>query len=490
MPVFSLPGKYGIGCFLEEAYRFVDFLKAAGQKYWQILPLGPTGYGDSPYQSFSVFAGNPYFIDPDALRKKGLLREEELQELDTEGKDSRIDYGWIYEHRLAVLKKAFARWKKTEDPDFPEFLQRTSCWLEDYALFMAEKDAHNGSAFCEWEDDIRFRKPEALEREKIIRKEEILFYEFLQYEFMREWEALKSYANAHGIQIIGDIPIYVAPDSADFWANPSLFQTDEKNLPSAVAGVPPDGFSADGQLWGNPLYDWEEHRRTGYSWWVMRMRRCVEFYDVVRIDHFRGFDEYYSVKAGEETAAGGVWKKGPGLELFQTLRKEIGSVSIIAEDLGYITDSVRKLVKDTGYPNMRVFEFGFDSRDSSGRWAYLPFNYINNCVVYTGTHDNETLAGWMDNIMPTEMQELMDYVGYFGESKEELVDQIIRVVEGSVADLCMIPLQDWLHLDNTARINHPSTTGKNWTWRVSGDKITGELAEKIRGMTNIYGRKP
>ncbi|MGN0364277.1 MAG: 4-alpha-glucanotransferase [Bilifractor sp.] len=488
MPVFSLPGRYGIGCFSEEAYRFADFLKKAGQKYWQILPLGPTGYGDSPYQSFSTFAGNPYFISLDELCRQGLIKKDDLPELPEGAREDRIDYGWLYNTRHKILYKAFQTWREQKHPDFDTFLDQNSYWIDDYALFMAEKDYHGGKSFSEWDDDIRFRKPEAIETARGSLSDQILYYEFVQYEFDREWSRLKKYVNDNGIQIIGDIPIYVSPDSADFWAHPELFQTDAQNRPSSVAGCPPDGFSADGQLWGNPLYDWEYHRKTGYSWWMRRIRKCAQLYDVIRIDHFRGFDEYYSIPAGSTTAIHGHWCKGPNTDLFDAIRKNVGDIQIIAEDLGYITDTVRKMVRDTGYPNMKVIEFAFDSRDSSDRTAYFPYNYYRNCVAYTGTHDNETLLGWLGDIRPEEKKELMEYLGTDTKDDQELVAKTIRLLESSVADLCVVPVQDWLGLGNEARINHPSTTGANWVWRLRDGQIDDQLADRMCRISRTYGR--
>ena len=360
LPVFSLPSKHGIGCFSKEAYQWVDFLQKAGQKYWQILPLGPTSYGDSPYQSFSTFAGNPYFIDLEMLVKQKLLTRKEVNECDLGDDPQDIDYGKQYENRMPLLKKAYRRSLKEEDPAFAAFRKENGWWLEDYSLFMAVKDIFEGASWDQWAEDIRYRWDNAMYYYRENYAEEIGFYAWLQYLFFREWKALKSYANEKGVEIIGDIPIYVAYDSADVWAHPELFQLNGERKPSAVAGCPPDGFSADGQLWGNPLYQWEYHKNTGYDWWVKRIERCFTLYDVVRIDHFRGFDEYYSIPAGDKTAVNGHWEKGPGIGLFNVIRERLGERNIIAEDLGYMTDSVRKLVKDSGYPNMKVLEFAFD----------------------------------------------------------------------------------------------------------------------------------
>ena len=389
MPVFSLPSKYGIGCFSKEAYKFVDKLKKAGQSYWQILPLGPTGYGDSPYQSFSTFAGNPYYIDLKTLIKEGLLTKKECKAYDFGENDKEIDYEKIYRSRFKVLKKAYDRFEKNEE--FTSFINENDYWLEDYALYMAIKDRNNGVSWKEWEAPLRDRDEAALAQAREELAEEIDFYRFQQYEFDRQWKKLHAYANAQGVKIIGDIPIYVAFDSADTWASPKLFQFDENNNPTGVAGCPPDAFSATGQLWGNPLYNWEYHKETGYAWWIQRIAYCLKLYDVVRIDHFRGFDEYYAIPYGDETAVNGKWMPGPGMDLFRAIEAKLGRPEIIAEDLGFLTSSVLKLLEDSGFPGMKVLQFAFDARESSN---YLPHTYPTNCVVYTGTHDNDTTRGW------------------------------------------------------------------------------------------------
>jgi 4-alpha-glucanotransferase len=353
---------------------------------------------------------------------------------------------------------------------------------------MAVKNSFNDVSLAEWDDDIRLRRKAAMAEYKKKYEDEIGFYKFIQYEFDKQWMALKAYANKKGIEIIGDIPIYVSPDSADFWASPELFQTDADNLPSRVAGCPPDGFSETGQLWGNPLYDWAYHDQTDYAWWIKRIYKSHELYDIIRIDHFRGFDEYYSIPAGEETAKNGKWVRGPGMKLFRKIREKLGNIQIIAEDLGYITDSVRAMVEESGFPNMKIIEFAFDSRDSSGREAYFPYNYRSNCVVYTGTHDNETLAGWLGNILPGERKELRTYLHTESDEDRILVDDCINLAEASVADLCIIPMQDWLGLDNSARINQPGTLGSNWTWRVAAEELNGALAERMQRMAAAYGR--
>lgn len=485
LPIFSLPGGYGIGCFDKEAYKFIDQLKSARQRYWQILPLGPTSYGDSPYQSFSTFAGNPYFISLDEFVDRNWLTAEELPPKEEQ---SAIDYAGLYRTRFALLKKAFQRSKIDENPEFQQFVNENSNWLYDYALFMALKDFFGGVSWQNWDEDIRLRKPEAMAYYTEKLQENISFYEFLQFIFLQQWKQLKSYANSQGINIIGDIPIYVAYDSADTWANPHLFQLNENLLPSSVAGCPPDGFSADGQLWGNPLYNWQVHEQENFAWWISRIAWCYELYDVVRIDHFRGFDEYYSIPYGNTTARGGHWEKGPGMKLFHQVKSSLGNKKIIAEDLGYLTDSVRQLVKDTGYPGMKVLEFAFDSRDSSGANNYLPHNYDSNCIVYTGTHDNETMLGWFKSILPEEKAALRRYLCTDTPDDLKLLDKSICLAMQSVADTCIIPMQDWLQLDNTARINKPSTLGGNWSWKMTNGQMNDVLIEKIATVTATYGR--
>lgn len=490
LPVSSLSSKYGIGCFSKEAYGFVDFLKKNGQSYWQILPLGQTSYGDSPYQSFSTFAGNPYFISLEKLVKQGLLKKKDCDACDFGQDPADVDYGKMYRARYKLLKQAFRQFDAKQDADFLSFKEQESVWLSNYALFMALKDHFGGKSWVEWPDDIRLRKPQTVRQYQEKLKDSIQFYEYLQFEFFRQWEELKTYANGQGIKIIGDIPIYVALDSSDAWAEPELFQFDEDRKPKAVAGCPPDGFSATGQLWGNPLYDWSYHKKTKYEWWIRRVSACYKMYDVIRIDHFRGFDEYYSIPAGDKTAEFGKWEKGPGIGLFTALQEALGDLNIIVEDLGYITDSVREMVRASGFPNMKVLEFAFDVRDSSGPSDYLPYNYDKNCVVYTGTHDNETLYGWLSTIPQADYGMIEKYLGRKIADKKEMVAEIIRLAQSSTANLCIIPLQDYLCLDNKARINEPSTLGKNWKWRLLPDQLTTQAGLMMKNMAKTYGRLP
>lgn len=487
LPIFSLPSKYGIGCFSKEAYQFIDRLKAAGQSYWQILPLGPTGYGDSPYQSFSTFAGNPYFIDLETLTGEGLLTAQEC-EYGCEGiREDKIDYEKIYKTRFQILEKAFSRFG--ENDEYRAFVSENQFWLEDYSLYMAIKDRNGGVSWNEWEEPLKNKESQAIENAKAELSRQIAFYKFQQYEFDRQWKRLRSYANENGIVIIGDIPIYVAFDSADTWSAPEMFRFNDALEPIDVAGCPPDGFSQTGQLWGNPLYDWEYHKKTGYDWWIRRIEHCFRLYDVVRIDHFRGFDEYYAIPYGDKTAERGWWEKGPGMDLFRTVSQRLGQKDIIAEDLGFMTDSVKRLVEESGYPNMKVIEFAFDARDTGNASDYLPHNYTNNCVVYTGTHDNETLLGWYSDITPEERHMVREYLWNFHDDEKGICRNMIRLVMGSAAGRCIIPIQDYLQLDNTARINQPSTLGINWKWRLTEGQFTKELQKEMLALATRFGRR-
>ncbi|MBQ8327053.1 MAG: 4-alpha-glucanotransferase [Lachnospiraceae bacterium] len=483
LPISALPSNYGIGTISKEAYQFVDCLAKAGQKYWQILPLGPTGYGDSPYQSFSTFAGNPYYIDLEALIERGWLTKEDCESVDAGSNPNYVDYEKIYYSRFELLRKAFHNSGIEKDEEFQAFVAKNNYWLEDYALYMAVKSKMDNKGFIEWDDDIKLRKPEAIARYKKECKDEMAFYCFQQFLFHVQWMELKNYANKNGVEIIGDIPIYVASDSADTWANPELFQLEEDCTPKAVAGCPPDAFSATGQLWGNPLYDWEYHKETGYDWWMKRIAYCYEIYDVVRIDHFRGFDEYYSIPYGDKTAEFGHWEKGPGYDLFETMKARLGDKKVIAEDLGFLTQSVLDLVAKTGFPGMKILQFAFDSREDSD---YLPHNYPKNCVVYTGTHDNDTTLGWYNTIPDADREFADDYLNI--QSDKDVEMNFVRAALASVADTAIIPMQDYLGLGSEARINTPSTLGDNWKWRMGKDDFSEEVIEKIYAMTKLYAR--
>jgi 4-alpha-glucanotransferase len=488
LSITSLPSKYGIGCFSKSAYDFVDWLKGAGQTYWQILPLGPTSYGDSPYQSFSTFAGNPYFISLEALVEEGVLTKAECEAADFGDKPGSVDYEKMYQARYPLLRKAYERSKISENQDYQRFVADNGWWLGDYALFMAVKDRFDGAPWTEWAEDIRLRWPNAMDYYRRELYFDVEFQQYLQYTFYMQWMKLKNYANDRGIRLIGDIPIYVAMDSADTWAHPELFQLDENNVPLAVAGCPPDGFSAIGQLWGNPLYRWDYHWDTGYEWWISRLEYCFRLYDVVRIDHFRGFDEYYSIPYEATTAVDGHWEKGPGMALFARVEEALGRREVIAEDLGYVTDSVRELVSSSGFPGMKVLEFAFDSRDSGCANDYLPHNYGENCVAYTGTHDNETIRGWFDSISTEEQEMAREYLCDSRTPKKELNWAFISLIMRSSARICIIPMQDYLGYGNECRMNKPSTVGINWKWRLTGEELTEELKKKLYDMARRYGR--
>lgn len=484
-PVFSLPSPYGIGTFGKSAYEFVDQLKRAGQSYWQILPLGQTGYGDSPYQSFSTFAGNPYFIDLDMLREEGLLTVTECEQVEICENPAYIDYEKMYFSRYKVLRMAFARFRASEAKHYAGFIKKNSFWLEDYALYMAVKNHFDGKAFTEWDTDIRLRKKKAVAYYKELLAKEMDFYRFLQYYFSRQWKKLKKYANKKGIEIIGDIPIYVALDSADTWANPEMFQLDDTGLPVAVAGCPPDGFCATGQLWGNPLYDWNYHKQTKYAWWMKRIDYCYELYDVVRIDHFRGFESYYAIPYKDPTAEFGHWEPGPGYALFERMKTVLGERRVIAEDLGFLTEEVYALVRKTGYPGMKIIEFAFSNYEDN---EYLPHHYEKNTIVYTGTHDNETACGWIGGLSKKDKKFVKEYCHC--NTDKRLAEALINLAMMSTSDTAIIPIQDYLGLDNAARINVPSTLGENWKWRLLPGQFDDETAKKMKRMAKISFRLP
>jgi len=482
LAITSIPSEYGIGGFSKEAYDFVDFLKKAGQKYWQVLPFGTTGYGDSPYQSFSTYAGNPYFIDLESLIEEGLLEKSECDKKDFGACRTKVDYEKIYNVKNNLLYKAFERSKKTSKQE--EFEKENDWWLEDYALYMAVKKYYGGASLFEWDKEVRLRKN--IEKYKKMLKKDIEYYKFEQYVFIKQWNKLKKYANDNGIEIIGDIPIYVAGDSADCWANPELFQLDENGMLERVAGFPPDGFSPTGQLWGNPLYNWLEHKKQNFKWWVDRIRYCFKLYDVVRIDHFIGFDSYYSIPADEDTAKNGRWEKGPGYALFEEIKRQLPNQRIIAEDLGIVTDSVRELMKKTGYPGMKILSNGFNADCDN---EFLPHNYTNNYVVYTGNHDNDTMLGVYKQFSKKDRQFCDEYVGIEeSDTDKEKVFKIIKTAYASVCDTVIIPMQDLLALGSEARMNIPSTLGGNWTWRMEKKDCDDKLALKLNKLTKIYAR--
>ncbi len=482
LPVSSLPSKYGMGSLGKAARDWVDFLAAAHQHCWQMLPMGPTGFGNSPYQSFSAFAGDPLYIDLDLLCEDGLLTPKRLKRTDWGSDPGRVDYDAVRQGREPVLRKAFENFKK--EKALNRFRRKNAAWIEDYALFTALKAENQGRPWTQWEEGLRLRRPEALKKAREALKKEIDFHVFTQYLFFKQWEKLKKYANKKDISIIGDTPIYVSGDSADIWANPGLFQLDENNVPTVVAGCPPDAFSEDGQLWGNPIYDWEKMKQDGYTWWIGCIKAKLSMFDVLRIDHFRGFESYWAVPYGDETARGGKWVKGPGYDFIGTINKELPGAPIIAEDLGYLTPAVKTLLKRSTYPGMKVLHFAFTSWEDS---SYLPHNYQNHCVVYTGTHDNDTTLGWIRHAPEGDLEMAQDYLG-FTEEKAGLW-AMIRAALSSVGDLCIIPMQDYLELGSEARMNTPSTVSPlNWSWRMEKGAYDKDLAKKIARLTDITGR--
>ena len=505
MPVSSLPGPYGIGCFGAEALKFVDFLAAAGQHIWQLLPLSPTGYGDSPYQSCSAFAGNPYFIDLDALKADGLLTAAQLKAEPWGTDPLSVDYGTLYTSRYKVLRAAYAAWREKYagrfgcahyyPDDYYAFTLTNESWLNDYALYMALKTANGMKSWAEWPREYRLRDAGALAEFAAGQEEEIGFWKFLQYEFAVQWKKVKDYANEKGIKILGDIPIYVSADSVDAWVGGELFELDAKGGFARVAGCPPDYFSADGQLWGNPLYNWPYHKQTGYAWWVRRVRHALGIYDLLRIDHFRGFDTYWAIPAGSSTARTGKWEIGPGMDLFRALEAALGKLPIIAEDLGDLVPSVRKLLADSTFPGMKVLQFAFGGGDNE----YLPHNHVKNSVVYPGTHDNTTLTDWWVNAAPAK--EKANAAAYLHltpckpTAKEVAAVRtdaartaLLRAALGSVADRAIIPMADWLGLGAEAHLNTPGKLGGNWAWRAAEGFDTALLAGRIEAECAVYCR--
>ena len=484
MPISSLPSPHGIGTLGAEARKFVDFLADAGQSWWQILPVGPTSYGDSPYQSFSAYAGNPYFVDLDLLCEDGLLTPAEVNSVNWGTDPAKVDYSAIYNSRFPLLHLAMERgWERDADK-VAAFSEENASWLPDYALFMAVKRHFGMQSWTEWPDeDIRLRRPEAVARYQEELADDIRLFTYIQYLFFRQWEDLRSYAHEKGIGIIGDLPIYVAMDSADVWADPRAFQLDERNVPAEVAGVPPDYFTADGQLWGNPLYDWDAMKADGYTWWIRRIAGASRLYDILRIDHFRGLESYWAVPYGETTAKIGRWVKGPGMDFIGVLTEKVPNIQFIAEDLGYLTPEVRQLLEDSGLPGMKVLEFAFDSREAAN---YLPHTYPRHCVCYAGTHDNATLMGWKDEAAPADIAMARQYLGLNDE--EGFHWGVLRGGQSSVADLFVAQMQDYLGLGSEARMNTPGILGGNWQWRMLSGQITDALTARIAGMARLYGR--
>ena len=483
----SLPGKYGIGTLGKEAYAFIDFLKKSRQKLWQTFPLGPTGYGDSPYQSFSSFAGNPYLIDFDLLIEAHLLSEEDLRDVFFGDNEEYIDYGAIYNQKYPLLRKAYENFKSSDNHEMKEnlehFKRENASWLNDYSLYISLKNHFNGLPWNEWAHDIKNREHGAMEHYKNELADDIEYHNFIQFLFFKQWGDVKRYANENGIKIIGDIPIFVAADSSDAWANPEIFLFDEERKPVKVAGVPPDYFSATGQLWGNPLYNWQKLKETNYSWWVERVRANLSTCDIIRIDHFRGFEAYWAVPYGDDTAINGQWEPGPGIDLFNAIKSQLGELPIIAEDLGLMTQGVIDLREATGFPGMKILGFAFDSGEEND---YLPHTYTKNCVVYTGTHDNDTLIGWFQKAKEEDRQFARDYLN--SRSDDEIHWDAIRGAWSSVASMAISPVQDFLGLGSEARINTPGVAAGNWQWRLRHGVLTDELAERIAKLTRVYSR--
>ena len=485
--ISSLPSPYGIGTLGKEAYDFVDFLKRSGQSVWQVLPLCPTGYGDSPYASYSTFAGNPYFIDLDLLAKDGLLNEEDYKYIDWGEKADQVDFGKMYNNRYPVLARAVNRFLENPDAEYETFCKKNAHWLDDYALFMALKDANEGKAWLDWDEEHRLYDAKKSVKWAQENKDRMDYYKVMQYLFFKQWDALRAYANENGVEILGDLPIYVALDSVDAWSHPELFLLDKDGRPSAVAGCPPDGFSADGQLWGNPLYDWDYHKKTGYDWWIRRIDHLTKVFDILRIDHFRGFDSFYAIPYGAKTAKKGEWLKGPGIDLFKVMEKKIGKRNIVAEDLGFLTDSVKEMLAESGFPGMKILEFAFDSRDDSGS-EYLPYNYPKNSIAYAGTHDNETIQGWFHSISPEDKKYACDFMDAY--NPDEYNWEMMRTVIASPSDTSILQAQDLLNLDSSARMNTPGKPSGNWTWRLTPGWLTDDIECALTWLTKLYGRAP
>ncbi len=485
MPISSLPSPYGIGTFGEEARLFVDRLVQARQKYWQVLPLGPTGYGDSPYASFSAFAGNPYLIDLDLLIEEGLLTKEYVESFRWKMEDQYVDYGLLYNSRFTVLKEAFLNSAHQETEEYQMFLEENKFWLEDFCIYTACKEHFEYIAWQEWDKDIKYRTPEALEKYGEKLKEKIEFYKFVQFKFYEQWNSLKEYANENGIEIIGDIPLYMAEDSADVWQNPQIFQLDKDLNPKKVAGVPPDIFSETGQRWGNPLYDWKQLEKEDFLWWRKRMEHSAKLYDVIRIDHFIGLTKYYAIPAEDSDALNGVWKEGPGMKLIDVINESVDGKKIIAEDLGVKIPEVEEVLEKSGYPGMKILEFAFDGDRKN---EHLPYNWDSNTVAYGGTHDNDTLVGYFTGLEWWELGYIREYMGAPHASVEELVDAIFKTAYESVADIVIFQLQDVLKVGNIGRMNLPSSMGTNWRWRALKDQFTPKEIERLRYLCDIYGR--
>lgn len=483
LPISSLPSPYGIGTLGREAYKFVDYLVEAGQKYWQVLPVGPTSYGDSPYQSFSAFAGNPYFIDLDTLVEEGLITKAQIKKFPWGDNAEYIDYATVFNSRFEILRMAFDNSDFINEKEYKRFEKDNEYWLDDYSLYMAVKFHFDNNEWAKWDYDIKARQPEAISRYKEELAEDILFWKFCQYKFFEQWNNLREYANESGIEMIGDIPIYVAMDSADVWAHKELFELDEDFKQINVAGVPPDAFSEDGQLWGNPLYNWDVMEENDFAWWKQRMASNSKLYDYIRIDHFIGVVNYYSIDAKCTDAKEGVWRQGPGKKLTDAIDSAIGDAKIIAEDLGIVSPPVRELLAETGYPGMNIIEFAFDGEPDN---THLPHNYKPNSLVYGGTHDNETVAGFFKGKKASELKYAYKYLGV--DNKNDIPQAVLRAAYASVAAIAIFQVQDILELGNEARMNTPSTVGDNWKWRMLKGSLTKKKAKELKALAEFYAR--
>lgn len=481
MHITSLPGKYGIGTMGRQAYQFIDFLKRAGQRCWQLLPLNPTGYGDSPYQCCSTFAGNPYLIDLEILVEQGLLNPREPEQYCWSTREDKVDFGLLYANRLSVLQLAFSRFADWEALD--RFCAEQSSWLPDFALYMALKEENGGKPWYQWDTPLKTRDPDAMWEARMRLKQRLRFYSFVQYQFYQQWDKVRNYAKENGISIIGDVPIYVPLDSVDVWKDPELFQLDDALTPIAVAGCPPDGFNQDGQLWGNPLYRWDIMQKDGYVWWLRRLAAAGRLYDRVRLDHFRGLEAYWSVPYGDETARNGKWVKGPGMDFIDAVKRALPQLQLIAEDLGHLTPQVLQMREEAGLPGMKVLEFAFDTDEPSD---YLPHMYGKNTVCYTGTHDNMPVGQWLGSVDQKTRKRAEDYMCL--TKQEGFIWGVIRTAYSSVSDLCMIQMQDCLELGSEARMNFPGTSCGNWTWRALPGSCTDALAERLRRLATVYHR--
>lgn len=485
MHITSLPGEFGIGTFGKSAYDFVDFLEETKQTYWQILPLTTTSYGDSPYQSFSAVAGNLNLIDFSLLKEEGLLEESDYSNVNFGENPEKIDYALLFEVRRPILEKAVANTAKYSNvlAEIEKFEKDNSSWLADYAEYMAIKESFGYQSFIHWDEDIKKGEKAAREKYRTELQDSIRYYTVTQYFFFKQWLALKEYANGKGVKIIGDMPIYVSADSVEMWTMPELFKVDENNEPLYVAGCPADDFSPTGQLWGNPIYDWEKHKEQGFSWWIYRVQESFKIYDVLRIDHFKGFSDFWQIDKDAENAVNGTWEAGPGIELFQKIKEQLGDLPIIAENLGFIDEKAEKLLDDSGYPGMKILQFAFPGEDNLDR----PHHYTQNSVAYTGTHDNDVVNGWYEKLSESEQELVSEYLNRRNE--ETITEAMIRGIYSSVSDYAIVTMQDLLDKDATSRMNVPSTVGGNWEWRMLAEDLTEERKEFLKNITVRYSRE-